>query len=131
MTELEAGGMRPQAKGHQSHQKPGGTKKDTSILGLFFFLIVFSPPVCAMLYATLYQLTNLLNTPPAGLLFLMAETLWLSLSWEETSFCWGREGSWLPGCEGCVGLSATSKESNVFKITLIYLRRERITELVM
>lgn len=82
--------------------------------------------LCAMLYATLYQLANLLNTPPpAGLLFLMAETLWLSLFWEETSFCWGREGSWLPGCEGCVGLSATSKESNVFKITLIYLRRER------
>lgn len=84
--------MRPQAKGHQSHQKPGGTKKDTLILGLFFLLLFSVPPVCAMLcamlYATLYQLANLLNTPPpAGLLFLMAETLWLSLFWEETSFC--------------------------------------------
>lgn len=51
MTELEAGGMRPQAKGHQSHQKPGGIKKDTSILGLFFFFLLFSAPQCVLCYA--------------------------------------------------------------------------------
>lgn len=55
MTEPGAGGMRPQAKGHQSHQKPEGTKKDTSILGLFFFFFYcFQPPsVC---YALCYAL---------------------------------------------------------------------------
>lgn len=120
----EARGWRDAATS-QGTSKPletRGAKNGLLILGLWFYCL--RPPVCAGL---LYQLANLFNTPPpAGPLFLMAEALWLSLSWEEISFCWGRRMLAAWGVRDVRGCLLLLKSLEFLKIILIYLWKENL-----